>query len=226
MSRNFSFSIDEFYHLYNRGTEKRKIFLSHSESERFVSLLYLCNSTEAIHRSDFSNTDLSQLLKTNRKGTLIDIAAYCLMPNHFHVLVREHTEGGISRFMQKLMTAYTMYFNKKYERNGTLFQGKFKAEHADEDVYLKYLIAYIHLNPIKLLDPTWRKEGLRNKRKAEKHLHTYKFSSFLDYAATERPESSILNKAALPEYFPTPGDFLNEMFEWLHYHEVNVKVEP
>jgi len=103
---------------------------------------------------------LYDLKKINRGEQLVNIVTYCLMSNHFHLLIYEKTEGGISKFMQKVTTAYTMYFNKSKQRTGALFQGKFKAKHASiNDNYLKYLVAYIHLNPIKLIDAQWKENG-------------------------------------------------------------------
>jgi putative transposase len=137
-----------------------------------------------MRRQSFEN-----LLETDRGKNLVDIGAYCLMPNHFHLLLKEKTENGISLFMQKLMTAYTMYFNKKNGRNGALFQGTFKAEHLANDNYLKYMYSYIHLNPIKLIDPTWRENGIKNQSKTEKFLEQYKHSSYSEYINIDRKES-------------------------------------
>lgn len=141
------------------------------------------------------------------------------MPNHFHLLVREKEEQGVSRFMQKLMTGYTMYFNKRHERSGALFQGKFKATHANEDRYLKYLISYIHLNPVKLIEPRWKECGIRNRNVAKKYLNEYRDSSYLDYIGTPRTESKILMKEALSEYFDAVRDFETEVTDWLSYKE-------
>lgn len=166
-----------------------------------------------------------KLLSLDRGDTLVDLIAYCLMPNHFHLLVREHTEGGISRFMQKLTTAYTMYFNTRYERTGALFQGKYKAEHAHEDRYLKYLISYIHLNPVKLIEPNWKENGIKNLRKAREFLETYHYSSFQDFSGLERPESCIVSPSTLPKYFETPQSFKANVTEWLEYQPY-IKVRP
>jgi len=194
----------EYYHIYNRGTDKRKIFLAKKDYERFLALLYLSNGTEAVHISNYQGSTLMELLELERGEPLVDIGAYCLMLNHFHLLVRQREENGVSKFMQKLTTGYTMYFNKRNERTGALFQGKFKSKHAGEDRYLKYLIAYLHLNP-----------GTPN----------YPYSSCLDYMDRGRAEEKLLNKKCLPEYFPSPKDFLAEMKEWLSYRS-NIKVEP
>ncbi len=144
------------------------------------------------------------------------------MPNHFHLLLKEKRDRGISLFMQKLMTAYTMYFNKKYERTGALFESKFKARHLNEDRYLKYIFSYIHLNPIKLTDAKWKEEGIKNKTQAKKFLHQYKYSSYLDYMEEKRVQEIILNRGAFPEYFPNKKDFEQEIFDWIS----TVKVEP
>lgn len=139
------------------------------------------------------------------------------MPNHFHLLIRERDEGGISRFMQKLTTGYTMYFNTKNERSGALFQGKFKAEHVDKDRYLKYIISYIHLNPIKLIEPQWKEIGISDRKRAGAYLQNYRYSSFLDYAGKDRLEKRLINRSALPDYFESPLSFKTETSDWLDY---------
>src|SRR3989338_5254383 len=128
MSRSFSFEVGEYYHCYSRGTEKRNIFLNKKDYERFIALLFACNSITTIHLSDYQKKTFGEIFDIVRGDSLVDIGAYCLMSNHFHLLLHEKEEGGISIFMQKLITAYTMYFNKKYERTGALFAGRFKAE--------------------------------------------------------------------------------------------------
>lgn len=217
MTRNFTFAPGEYYHLYNRGTDKRIVFLDKADHERFISLLYLCNSGIPIHRSDHAKASLDDIFLIPKETTLVDIGAYCLMPNHFHLLVREHSDGGLSMFMQKLMTAYTMYFNKRHERRGTLFEGSFRAQHVDEDGYLKYLFAYIHLNPIGIIESGWKEHRIKNRKAAEKHIHDYAYSSFIDYSQPEAPRraSAILNTIAFPEYFETPKAFSEYITDWI-----------
>ncbi len=215
--RKTIFALNEYYHCYNRGTDKRKIFLTEKDYLRFVVLLYVCNSTKPIHISNFEAKSLIELFDVERGEPLVAIGAYCLMPNHFHFLLKEIRKGGISLFIQKLTIAYTMYFNKKSHRTGSLFEGTFKVEHADEDKYLKYLFSYIHLNPVKLIDPKWKENGLKNYKKTREFLDNYKYSSYLDYAGVERPQNKILNKNKFPEYFETTKDFETEIFEWLSY---------
>ena len=224
MSRNIVFSFDEYYHCYCRGTEKRKIFLDKKDYQRFIHLFFVCNSENTLHLSDFKERSFTKIFEINRGNTLVDIGAYCLIPNHFHLLLKEKGGGNISLFMQKLMTGYTMYFNKKYERTGSLFESKFRAQHINEDKYLKYIFSYIHLNPLKIIDTKWRENGLKSKIQAKKFLHKYEYSSYLDYMEEQRAQEIILNQNAFPEYFSKKKDFGEEIFDWISI--VTVKVEP
>ncbi len=221
MRRNFIFSIGEYYHIYNRGTDKRIIFMDQKDRNRFMVLLHLCNSTIPVDISNLIREGLTftELMDIEVSDRLVDIGAYCLMDNHFHLLVREKQENGISFFMQKLLTAYSMYFNKKYKRTGGLFEGTFKATHVNNDVYLKYLFAYIHLNPVKIIDPKWKENGITDRGMAKQYLAEYKYSSYLDYMGTKRIEGKILNKVAFPDYFADFKDFSQFIDEWLSFNE-------
>lgn len=226
MQRKFDFSIGEFYHIYNRGNGKNNIFNGKSDSVRFIFLLFIANSKNPVRVDNLvrkcreQGRPLLSIMKENeREDTLVDIGVYCLMPNHFHLLLHEKTEGGITKFMSKLLTGYSMYFNKKYERTGSLFEGKFKAEHADKDQYLKYLFAYIHLNPIKLIESNWKEIGVTDIDRVKKYLKGYKYSSYADYLGEDREEKLILNKEAFPEYFEEFKDFEDFIDEWINYNE-------
>lgn len=215
MSRAYSFAPGEYYHIYNRGVEKRLIFLNKDDYERFTNLLFFCNSSTAVNTSR-QRKGLTFTDYLDRKGeNIIDIGAYCLMPNHFHLLVKERSGRGISMFMQKLLTAYSMYFNVKNSRKGRLFESSYLSTHASYDQYLKYLFAYIHLNPIKLIEPKWKEVGLQNTERIKKYLSHYALSSFKDYTGETRDSGLILNKKEFPDYFPRPKDFTNSMFDWI-----------
>ncbi len=213
MARSHIFAPGEYYHLYSRGVEKRAIFLDKNDYERFIKILFFCNSSKSVVIRDLPRGLTFGEYK--RGATLTHIGAYCLMPNHFHLLVREKDEKGISLFMQKLITAYTMYFNDKYKRKGRLFESSYKSTHVADDRYLKYLFAYIHLNPVKLIDPEWKENGVRNSEETKKYLNGYTFSSFADYAGASRDSALILNKQEFPEYFSTPEIFISSIFEWI-----------
>lgn len=115
-TRNFQFSEGEYYHIYNRGVEKRKIFMNDADHKRFIRLLYVANGTNPAHLSNYQGFNYQglTLLEIKKGDSIVAIGAWVLMPNHFHLLLKEIKPGGISEFMQKLLTAYTMYFNTKY----------------------------------------------------------------------------------------------------------------
>lgn len=218
MLRKVDFAPDCYYHIYNRGTDKRNIFLKNSDYLRFIVLLYICNNTEPVRIKDLLSRgrSLGDILEIKREKTLVDIGVYCLIPNHFHLLVREKQDNGISVFLKKLSTGYAMYVNKKNERSGNLFQGRFKAELADKDEYLKYLFAYIHLNPVKLIEPFWKERGIKDIKKAKEFLANYKWSSYQAYI-DEKKVNPILEKSVFPEYFGSPREFTNFIQDWLDY---------
>lgn len=194
------FAPDEWYHCFNRGVDKRVVFTNPEDYERFLMLLYACNSREPIQISNIyqGRTLVDLMSAVERKETLVDIGAYCLMPNHHHLLLREHDYGGITSFMRKLGTGYTMYFNIKYERSGALFQGAFKSKQIVSDQNLNRVVSYIHANPAELVEPAWKQGSIRNEKNLRAFLSGYRYSSFLDYSAT-RPESAIINKEPVLE---------------------------
>lgn len=178
MERKFSFAVDSYYHLYNRGTDKRKIFLNRKDYQRFMILLHLCNNKEGVHLNNYRGLTSVELLK--------------------------------------LLTAYSMYFNKKYQRDGSLFQGTFQAVLVEKDTQLRYLYSYIHLNPVKLVDPGWREhpnEAIKNIN----YLNSYDYSSFYEHClGKKRVESIILSPNDFPEYFSTVQESLTEVASWLY----------
>src|SRR3989344_8357266 len=159
--RRVPFQIDEWYHCYNRGIDKRTVFESEDDAERFLQLLYLANSPEEVRLCDLSSST-DKILERPRARTLVSVGAYCLMPNHYHLLLKEIADGGISRFMQKLGTAYTMYFNKKYKRVGNLLTKPFRARHVGEDRSFQRVVDYIHCNAAELTEAGWKKGEVGN----------------------------------------------------------------
>lgn len=214
--RKVTFVHGEYYHIYNRGNSKQKIFHDKMDYLYFIKLLHFLNQKENKQLRDCE----SDVFIPHEDETLVDIGAYVLMPNHFHILITPTENGNISKYMQKVCTGYVMYYNQKYQRTGSLFEGRFKSEHAGNDRYLKYLFSYIHLNPIKLIDSKWKERGIKDTKKAIIFLNSYEYSSYLDYISTEaRPQGIILNKAAFPDYFPNRKKFKSEILEWINYKD-------
>jgi len=217
--RKVNFVSGEYYHIYNRGNSKQKIFQNKQDYVHFISLLYVLNTKDqrSIYDLKRNNNFDPYLIKNN--NFLVSIGSYCLMPNHFHILITEKSEGGISKFMQKITTAYVMYYNKKYQRTGGLFEGKFKSEYVKNDIHLKYLFSYINLNPIKLIDRYWKEKGIQDKKKVIEYLNKYEYSSYFDFVGVKRIQSNILNIKDFPQYFQSIKSFLSEIFSWLNFKD-------
>lgn len=158
----------EFYHIFNRGVEKRTIFTQPRDYKRFQKTFYYYQFLGPKPSfSKFAKSELN-LFKPDLTNKIVEIICYCLMPNHFHLLVRQRKDHGISNFVSKLSNSYTKYFNTKYKRVGALFQGSFKAVLVETDAQLLHLSRYIHLNPIV--------SGLT------KNLDQYLWSSYPEYS--------------------------------------------
>ena len=144
--RKIKFVNGEFYHVCNRGVDKRSIFENQYDVRRFYQSMEEFNTINPIgslYESSFLDDKIIAKRKTKR---LVNIVAYCLNPNHYHLVLEQLHENGISQFMHRLNGGYTWYFNKKYQRSGSLFQGRFKAKHIDSNEYLLHVSAYVNLN--------------------------------------------------------------------------------
>ena len=144
--RKHAFETGEYYHIYNRGVDKRKTFLNQYDLDRFLKSLVEFNTKEpigSIYALSFEKHRFSS--PTTKSKKLVSIIAYCVNPNHFHLLLTPLAEKGIEKFMHRI-GGYTRYFNEKYKRNGALFQGRFKSKHIPDNNYLLRLGAYINMN--------------------------------------------------------------------------------
>lgn len=215
MLRKDPFITGEYYHLWNRGIDKRNIFKLVNDYERFIMLLYVSNSsTEPSFRLDNlinqQHKSFNEVMVLEKGKPLVSIGAWCLMTNHFHLLVRQEVDGGISKFMKKLGTGYSMFFNIKYQRQGALFGGPFKSKCIKtDDNYLRQLFAYIHLNPLDIKFSGWEKEINKSSSEMKKFLESYRYSSYEDYIGKERIEKNIIKPKKFPDYFQNKQSFKN-----------------
>ncbi len=167
----------EFWHLIGRGVDKRDIVLDDKDRVRFIHDLYVFNDLNPT-----PNFVLHRRHEVVRKREeLVNIHAFCLMNNHYHLLVTECIEGGIPLFMKKLNMGYTKYFNERNERSGALWQGKYKKVLIERDAHFLYIPFYIHLNPLDYTHPKWRKGDVKKTHDALESLVGYRWSSHLDY---------------------------------------------
>ncbi|MDO8555341.1 MAG: transposase [bacterium] len=175
---------NEIYHLVLRGVGDSEIFRNDDDYWRAIFSIYEFNTTAPveirIQRQKRQRAKNGEQFSDRRK-LLIDILVFCFMPNHIHLLVRQKIKNGITQFMRKFGAGYAYYFNKKYNRKGHFFQGRFRAVHIKSDGQLKVVFVYIHTNPISLIDFKWKKQGTVNIQRATDFLENYKWSSFMDY---------------------------------------------
>lgn len=196
--RKIHFMEDEYYHLFNRGVDKRTVFETRDDYERFRAYLFLLNNSSDIRPANiFSPQRKMPVFSTRRGSPLVAIGAYCLMPSHFHLLVTPVAKNGVSKFMHKVMTAYTMYFNLRTEREGSLFQGTFQAHHLKTDRELQYMFAYIHVKPSKKIKELMLKQERLSPDDIDDHTLHYPYSSIAEYSNANPVITS-------PEKYPSP----------------------
>ena len=217
--RKITLAVGETYHIYNRGAHKNKIFTNSADFQRFVLLLLLCNGEEPMVMRNllkkYQGRDLVEIFENEKpQSPLVSILAYCLMPNHFHLVLRQKSEEGIAKFMNKVGTAYGMYFNTKYEHSGVIFQGRFQSRHIDSEEYFRYIFSYVHLNPLELIEPNWKDEGFKEVDKVKTLFESHTFSSYNDYFLGMRPERALLDLESIPDFLNSQNDF-EELLRWI-----------
>ncbi|MEK7562192.1 MAG: transposase [Patescibacteria group bacterium] len=214
--RKVQFTPGEFYHAFNRGNGRQNIFNSDRDRYRFLQAIYLSNFSKTKlnigflerHKNEYTLADIEKITKENKilRDPLVKICADCLMPNHFHFLLQELEENGITKFMQRLGTSYAKYFVTKYDRPGSLFQGRFKAVHVKTDEQLQYLIAYINaINPAQLAEPQLKNDGIKNFKRVWEKVDSYKWSTHFEF--TNKRESILVDKGLLKKFFPTTRSY-------------------
>lgn len=233
MQRKYPLAVGEIYHIYNRGVAKAPICLEERDYWRFLQGLVLFNDEKS------SNAILSTLERNQKRLTmnvlkeyitqegkersrLVRILAYCLMQNHYHLIIEEIQEGGITKFMHKLGVGYANYINTKYNRVGSLFQNRFKNVPVESERQLLYLLVYINvLNPLGILEPHWKEDGIRHIKKALEFVDQYQWSSHLDYLG--KRGSLILEKGVLGELLSAPDmyqDLVRAVLEDKKYTQI------
>ena len=181
----------DFYHIYNRGVEKRETFVNDGDYLRFINDLYVFNDKRPALNYIQKDRHVEDLFP---RKPLVRIHAYCLMPNHYHLLLSPAVENGIPLFIKKLAMGYAKYFNEKYSRSGSLWQGKYKKKLIERDAHFLYIPYYIHLNPLDLFMKKWREGGITNHKKAIEALNNYRWSSHLDYIGTKNFPSILFQE--------------------------------
>lgn len=195
--RFIPFVTGQIYHIYNRGTEKRHIFESDRDRSRFIKTLIY-------YKIEGPKPKFSTFKKKDFLGNkqIVEIFCYCLMPNHFHLLIKQTKDGGITEFMSKVLNSYTKYFNTKHKRVGALLQGQFKAVLVESEEQLLHLSRYIHLNPIASF--------------LSKDLDKYPWSSYSEYTSKK---SGFCSKTEIMNFFKTPQSYKTFIHDQIAYSQ-------
>jgi len=192
--RKEQFINGEIYHIVVRGIDDNLIFKNVDDYYRGIFSIYEFNNTKPVlifkRRREIKNLK-NQLRKLGRgpsssnfpdyRDLLVEVLAFCFMPNHIHLLLKQLKNNGITKFMSKVGTGYGGYFNRKYGRKGYVFQNRFLTVHIKDNDQLKTVFVYIHTNPLSLTEPKWKEIGIRSPEKAIEFLENYKWSSYSDY---------------------------------------------
>jgi putative transposase len=208
--RNIKIAPGEYYHILNRGVNKQLIFHDNADRVRFLFLiLYFQSPVSFINigrpvkqfvKHSVFNIEKETMQKIS-KDRFVELTSFCLMPNHFHLIIKEVKENGIARYMQRVLNSYTKYYNTKYQKSGHLFQGPYKAVHVENNKQLLHLSAYIHRNPRELKE--WFKKE-----------DTYPWSSYQDFIGKNRFEKLLV------------PDIINGQFENKKEYDDFVKTSP
>jgi putative transposase len=192
------FVIGEWYHCYNTSIEKRISFVDSQDYKRFIELLYLANDEFPLRRNDIGERTFEDILSIPRGKRVVAIGAFCLMQNHFHLVLQEVVEGGITTFMRKIGTAYTLYFNARHKRAGNLFLKPFKSLLVSTERSLQNLIHYVHTNPAMLYEPEWKINHVVDPQFLEEHLVAYPYSSLGAHTDVSVPTRALLDLETFP----------------------------
>lgn len=194
--RSLEISVGEYYHIYNRGVHKQPIFHNNTDYARFLFLLLFLQSPRTFtnisrpvqHFVQHSVFNIShEDMKDIEQERYVELIAFCVMQNHFHLLIKEEKEGGVARYMQRVLNGYSKYYNTRYKKSGHVFQGPYRAVHMGANEQLLHLSAYIHRNPREI--SAWK-----NKE------HLYPWSSYQDFIEKSRWGSLLVPEIILEQF--------------------------
>lgn len=217
-NRKLVFQNGSLYHVFNRGIERRNVFQDIREFRRALELVSFYNHKNIrIRYSHFLQLSLkpreSALKRLSESEKLVDILAFCLMPNHFHFLFRQKTDKGISTFIANFTNSFTKYFNTKYKRIGPLFEGVFKAVFVESDDQLIHLSRYIHLNPVA--------SSIVNNNQ----LLNYKWSSYSAYLSLSKENKIVLDKETVLSFFKSSKQYEEFVLDQIDYAKQLEKIK-
>ena len=236
--RKEKFITGDNYHITMRAIDDNLVFKDTDDYFRGVFSIYEFNDTnpvtiqarrkarrsfkKSLRKVDGSPTSIQPPEFIDRRDKFVDILAFCFMPNHIHLLVKQLKDRGISKFIQKVGGGYGKYFNTKYQRKGHFFQDSFKAIHIDDDRQFMAVVSYIFTNPIALIEPGWKELGIKNYtvEEVEKYLQNYKWSGFQDCVGIKN-FPSVTEREFLLEMMGGTDGLISVVRDWIE-HKRNI----
>ena len=225
------FEIDGIYHIVKRATEGREIFCKPQDFHRFILGLEFCNTVDPadlwrlVGSDPTMPTKIAERLRERRQkehAPLVEMLAFTLMPNHIHLILREIRKKGISAYIQKL-GGYSTYFNKQYERMGSLFGSRFKAVRVKDDIQLNNAFVYVHTNPVALWEPGWKDFKVEDSGRAIKKLEEYWASSHNDYIGNPK-FPNVINRDFFLHFYGSEKNCRQAVEDWIRFKAVKTKL--
>jgi len=210
--RKVTFNEYGYYHIFNRGVDKRKIYMDENDYQRFYLSLYAFNNANFVPSKGASLEEALSFQILERKP-YVSILSFCLVPNHFHMLVRPLQGEWMSCFMQRTLTSYVKYFNLKHERTGRLFETEFKAVPAGEEGHFEHLPRYIHMNPLDAIDKNWRDGTVTDWDRDIAFLNGYRWSSHHVFLGKGQ-ELPVVDDEFAKNMFRTPDAYVRYLKSW------------
>jgi putative transposase len=212
---------NEIYHIVIRGVEDSLVFKDESDYYRGIFSIYEFNNTKPVVIRERRKERVKEKQNTRGQSSdsrdlLVGVLAFCFMPNHIHLLLKQLKDDGISKFMRKVGTGYASYFNKKYRRMGHLFQARFGAVYIKTEEQFKNVFVYIHTNPTSLIEPNWKEKGIKSPREAVEFLEKYRWSSYLDYIG-KKNFPSVTNRQLLSKILDGEKGCQEFIKNWILY---------
>jgi len=226
--RKEQFTNDGIYHVILRGLDNNLIFKDVNDYYRGIFSVYEFNNSNPVEirkrrqarkkeKKKSCGDPLSAII--DKRDKFVDVLCFCFMPNHIHLLVKQIKDNGITKFMRKVGAGYGRYFNKKYERKGYVFQNRFRSVYIENDNQLRIIFNYIHANPISLIEPRWKENGIKNTEKAADFLKEYKWSSYKDYVG-ENNFPSVTERDFIAEFLGGINGCDLSIKDWIEYKKV------
>jgi len=229
------FTVGGVYHIFNRGVDKREIFLNSQDYSRFILGLYYFNdknpsdiwtdllSPQKEYQKKRETSSINPFDKEDREP-IVELLAFTLMPNHYHLIVKETQEGGVQKFMQKLGAGYSIYFNQQNKRSGSLFESRYKCVPIKTDTQLSNSFVYVHTNPVELKDPQWKQFKVKNYKTAVAWVQDYPWSSYRDYMGeTTYPE--VTNREFFEEFYMGKEGCAEAVKDWIKFKATNAELD-